>query len=78
MSRKVNNDTVVSRMRSERERESKALRVMLLVPLDQGTQGNKGRKGISLEAALWCPTNTLAKLYALLWWIRHTETGYYA
>ena len=24
------------------------LRVMLLVPLDQGTQGNKGRKGISL------------------------------
>ena len=23
-------------------------RVMLLVPLDQGTQGNKGRKGISL------------------------------
>ena len=26
------------------------LRVMLLVPLDQGTQGNKGRKGISLSA----------------------------
>ena len=24
-------------------------RVMLLVPLDQGTQGNKGRKGISLQ-----------------------------
>ena len=25
------------------------LRVMLTVPLDQGTQGNKGRKGISLK-----------------------------
>ena len=25
------------------------LRAMILVPLDQGTQGNKGRKGISLD-----------------------------
>ena len=28
------------------------LRVMLLVPLDQGTQGNKGLKGISLPISM--------------------------
>ena len=39
------------------------LRVMLLVPLDQGTQGNKGRKDTSLvynEISLYSTTKLLA------------------
>ena len=50
--------------------------------ITRGASNNFNKTFAYYGAKTWnslpCALNTLANLYALLWWIRHTEAGYYA